>query len=90
MPWFKKKTFRFKRKQQKLKKKDISDPKDFKHCYHAVYDENDHEFTGLPPQWSNLVSPPKGTNPSQIVGGDVVGTSDKASVNSTITLGSKC
>lgn len=88
MPWFKKKTFRFKRKQQKLKKKDISDPKDFKHCYHAVYDENDHEFTGLPPQWSNLVSPPKGTNPSQIVGGDVVGTSDKASVNSTITLGS--
>ena len=88
MPWFKKKTFRFKRKQQKLKKKDISDPKDFKHCYHAVYDESDQEFTGLPPQWSSLVSPPKGAKPSHIDGGDVVGTPDKASVHSTISVAS--
>lgn len=88
MPWFRRKSFRLKKKQQKVKKRDISEPRDFKHCYHAVYDDKDGEFTGLPPQWSSLVSPPK----SKIAVSDVVqvGTPpDKASVNSAISsLGS--
>lgn len=56
MPWFRK-SFRL-RKKHKIRKKDISEPTDFKHCYHATFDVNCEEFTGLPQQWSCLVSPP--------------------------------
>ena len=55
MPWFK--SFRLKRKR-KVRKQDISEPKDFKHCYHAVYDQAAEDYNGLPPQWSDLVTSP--------------------------------
>lgn len=48
MPWFRKS-----RKKHKITKKDISEPTDFKHCYHAVADIN--SVSGLPPQWSSLM-----------------------------------
>ena len=57
MPWFRK-SYRFK-KRHRIKKKDISEPRDFKHCYHACFDEGTDCFTGLPQQWCSLVSPPK-------------------------------
>lgn len=61
MPWFK--SFRLKRKR-KVRKQDISEPKDFKHCYHAVYDHSAEDYSGLPPQWSDLVtSPPSQKEP---------------------------
>ena len=53
MPWFK--SFRLKRKR-KVRKQDISAPTDFKHCYHAVYDNTSADYCGLPPQWSGLVA----------------------------------
>ena len=56
MPWFK--SFRLKRKR-KVRKQDISEPKDFKHCYHAVYDHTAEDYSGLPPQWSDLVTSPQ-------------------------------
>ena len=56
MPWFK--SFRLKRKR-KVRKQDISEPKDFKHCYHAVYDHAAEDYSGLPPQWSDLVTSPQ-------------------------------
>ena len=55
MPWFK--SFRLKRKR-KVRKQDISEPKDFKHCYHAVYDQAVEDYSGLPPQWNDLVTSP--------------------------------
>lgn len=59
MPWFsKRKSLQLKRKKR-LSKKDISKPTDFKHCYHAVYDDSIEGFSGLPPQWSSLVSTPQ-------------------------------
>lgn len=57
MPWFRK-SYRLK-KRHRIKKKDISEPRDFKHCYHACFDDSTDGFTGLPPQWCSLVSPPK-------------------------------
>ena len=57
MPWFRK-SYRIK-KRHRIKKKDISEPRDFKHCYHACFDDTTDGFTGLPPQWCSLVSPPK-------------------------------
>lgn len=50
MPWFKKS-----KRRHKISKKDISEPTEFKHCYHAVLDVNSKELEGLPPQWSELV-----------------------------------
>lgn len=62
MPWFK--SFRLKRKR-KVRKQDISEPKDFKHCYHAVYDRTAEDYSGLPPQWSDLVTSPQSQNPKE-------------------------
>ena len=59
MPWFRKSFRIHKRKQQKIRKKDISEPTDFRHCYHASFDLGSESFAGLPPQWTSLVSPPK-------------------------------
>ena len=50
MPWFRK-SFQ----KSRIRKKDISDPTDFQHCYHAQYDQKAAGFTGLPPQWTSLV-----------------------------------
>ncbi len=69
MPWFRKASSKSKKKLR-ISKRDISEPKDFKHCYHAVLDPDNAEFSGLPPQWSALVeenekeetSPSHGTN----------------------------
>lgn len=57
MPWFRK-AHKSKRKFR-VSKKDISEPTDFKHCYHAVLDHKNAAFSGLPPQWSTLVAPTK-------------------------------
>ena len=62
MPWFK--SFRLKRKR-KVRKQDISEPKDFKHCYHAVYDRAAEDYSGLPPQWSDLVTSPQSQSPKE-------------------------
>lgn len=62
MPWFRKrKSLKLKRKRH-LSKKDISKPTNFQHCYHAVFDNTNEEFDGLPPQWSSLLSSPKLTS----------------------------
>lgn len=53
MPWFRK-SLRL-REKSRISKKDISDPTDFQHCYHAQYDQQAAGFTGLPPQWTSLV-----------------------------------
>lgn len=45
------------RSKKRIKKKDISDPIDFKHCYHAEYDSTTNGFSGLPSQWQTLVEP---------------------------------
>ena len=50
MPWFRKS-----KRKHKISKKDISEPTEFKHCYHAILDANSRELEGLPPQWSELV-----------------------------------
>lgn len=55
MPWFKKS-----KRKHKISKKDISEPTEFKHCYHAVVELGSRELAGLPPQWSELVEPPAG------------------------------
>ena len=57
MPWFR--NFRLKRKRNKIRKQDISAPTDFKHCYHAVYDRSAEDYSGLPPQWNDLVTTPQ-------------------------------
>ena len=57
MPWFRK-AQKSKRKL-KISKKDISEPSDFKHCYHAVLDTKNEEFSGLPPQWAAIVEEEK-------------------------------
>lgn len=56
MPWFKKRKSMQLKKRHRLSKKDISQPTDFKHCYHAEYDDSLQGFAGLPPQWSSLIS----------------------------------
>ena len=53
MPWFRK-SLRL-RQKGRISKKDISDPIDFQHCYHALYDQEAAGFKGLPPQWTSLV-----------------------------------
>ena len=45
------------RSKRRIKKKDISQPTDFKHCYHAEYDSTTNGFSGLPSQWQTLVEP---------------------------------
>ena len=55
MPWFKKS-----KRKHKISKKDISEPTEFKHCYHAVMEVGSSELEGLPPQWSKLVEAPAG------------------------------
>lgn len=50
MPWFRKT-----KRKHKISKKDISEPTEFKHCYHAVVDVGSRELAGLPPQWSEIV-----------------------------------
>lgn len=53
MPWFRKSIHL--RQKGRISKKDISDPTDFQHCYHAQFDQKAAGFTGLPPQWTTLV-----------------------------------
>ena len=55
MPWFKKRKSMQVKKRNRLSKKDISQPIDFKHCYHAEFDTSIQGFAGLPPQWSSLI-----------------------------------
>lgn len=58
MPWFRRpKSHRTKRKL-KISKEDISEPADFRHCYHAVLDPSSEGFSGLPPQWPSVVPGP--------------------------------
>ena len=52
MPWFRKST---RSKKHRITKKDISEPTDFKHCYHAILDVENDGLSGLPPQWSTFV-----------------------------------
>lgn len=55
MPWFRKsKSHRTKRKLR-ISKKDISQPADFRHCYHAILDPNSDSLSGLPPQWPSVL-----------------------------------
>lgn len=60
MPWFGKSTriqLKSRGKRQRVRKEDISEPSDFKVCYHATFQGSDG-FKGLPPQWSCLISSP--------------------------------
>ena len=55
------------KRKAKLRKKDISEPSDFQHCYHAQYDRVTDGFSGLPSQWNTLVgasSPHEGSHKS--------------------------
>ena len=53
MPLFSRtRSFRRSKRKSKLRKKDISEPMDFQHCYHAEFGSNG--FSGLPPQWKTL------------------------------------
>ena len=53
MPWFRKT-----KRKHKISKKDISEPSDFKHCYHTAVGLDNQELEGLPPQWSQIVGAP--------------------------------
>ena len=56
MPLFtRSKSLRRSKRRNKIKKKDISDPVDFHHCYHAEYDSKREGFSGLPTQWKSLL-----------------------------------
>lgn len=60
MPWFGKSAriqLKSRGKRQRIRKGDISEPRDFKVCYHATFEGADG-FKGLPPQWSCLISSP--------------------------------
>ena len=48
-------SFRRSKRRNRIKKRDISQPLDFHHCYHAEYHTNTAGFSGLPPQWNTLV-----------------------------------
>lgn len=55
MPWFRKRTSRRTKRKQRITKNDISEPADFRHCYHAALDPGSEAFSGLPPQWPTVV-----------------------------------
>ena len=56
MPLFtRSKSLRRSKRRNRIKKKDISDPVDFHHCYHAEYDSKREGFSGLPTQWKSLL-----------------------------------
>lgn len=42
--------------KRKLKKKDISLPSSFKHCYHMTYDSREGNYVGVPPQWKKFLA----------------------------------
>lgn len=56
MPLFSRtRSLRRSKRRQRIKKKDISEPSGFQHCYHVEYDVITAGISGLPPQWKNLV-----------------------------------
>lgn len=57
MPWFRKSRSRKTKRKLRISKKDISEPADFRHCYHAVLDPGSDSLTGLPPQWPASLEP---------------------------------
>lgn len=64
-------SFRRSKRRNRIKKRDISQPLDFHHCYHAEYHRDTEGFSGLPPQWNTLVDTSKessGAEASQPVG----------------------
>ena len=88
MPWLSRRTFRLKKKH-KIRKADISEPKDFRHCYHASFNTTADEFTGLPPQWACLVSSnsPKASRPQSK---EVINSSRTSKCNSQSSLSTLC
>ena len=61
-------SFRRSKRKPRIKKRDISQPLDFHHCYHAEFHGDTEEFSGLPPQWNTLVDTPSGPESSKPVG----------------------
>ena len=65
-------SFRRSKRRNKISKRDISQPLDFHHCYHAEYNTDTAGFSGLPPQWNTLVrtrsKDPTSSESSQAVG----------------------
>lgn len=45
-----------KQKRKRIKKKDISLPKNFQHNFHMTYDNGEGNYTGVPPQWKKFLS----------------------------------
>lgn len=43
-------------KKKKIKKKDISLPKNFRHNFHMTYDNSEGNYTGVPPQWKKFLA----------------------------------
>ena len=55
MPLFNRtRSLRRSKRKLKIKKKDISAPMNFQHCYHAEYNISTEGISGLPPQWNTL------------------------------------
>ena len=42
--------------RKKLRKKDISLPKDFEHHFHMTYDNKEGNYVGVPPQWKKFLA----------------------------------
>lgn len=45
-----------KEKRKRLKKKDISNPDNFKHNFHMTYDNREGNYVGVPPQWKKFLA----------------------------------
>ena len=61
MPLFSRsKSLRRSKRKNKIKKTDISDPRDFQHFYHAEYDVKKEGIKGLPTQWKSLLDTDSG------------------------------
>lgn len=45
-----------KEKKKKIKKRDISMPKNFQHNFHMTYDNREGNYTGVPPQWKKFLA----------------------------------
>ena len=68
MPWFRRS--QKSKRRLRITKKDISEPADFRHCYHAsaVVDPNSsgEEYSGLPPQWPSKFVPVEEESPKAL------------------------
>ena len=85
MPWFRKSRSHRTKRKLRISKKDISEPADFRHCYHAVLDPDSDSLTGLPPQWPTLPGHEREGN--QALTGDQSGEKKATASSSQVAKG---